>query len=84
MREALRDSRPDLVLLDLYLDGFEGLDLLQDIKSRYPDLPVLIVTAYDSYMDDPRLAKADGYVIKSFAGLDKLKQKIAEVLGRKQ
>lgn len=76
----LRDSKPDLVLLDLYLNGFKGWDLLRDIKSKYPHLPVLIVTAYDSYLDDPRLSQADGYIIKSFVAFDELKQKIEEVL----
>jgi CheY-like chemotaxis protein len=79
----LKDSKTDLVLLDLYLNGFEGWAVLHDIKSRYPWLPVLIVTAYDSYVDDPRLSEADGYVIKSFIALDDLKQKIAHILGLK-
>jgi DNA-binding response OmpR family regulator len=79
----LRDSKPDLVLLDLYLNGFEGWDVLHDIKSRFPQLPVLIVTAYDSHVDDPRVSEADGYVIKSFIALDDLKQKIAHILGPK-
>lgn len=45
-------------------------------------MSVIVLTAYDSYRDDPRLAEADGYVVKSIA-LDELKQKIADVLGRK-
>ena len=77
----LRDSKPDLVLLDLYLNGFEGWDLLRDIKDKYPHLPVLIVTAYDSYVNDPRVSQADGFVIKNSVALNRLKQKIAEVLG---
>jgi two-component system response regulator (stage 0 sporulation protein F) len=80
----LEDSNPDLVLLDLYLNGFEGWNLLHDIKDRNPHLPVLIVTAYDSYADDPRVSEADGYVVKSFFYFDDLKHKIADVLGRKQ
>ena len=76
----LKDSRPDVVLLDLYLNGFEGWDVLCDIKRKEPKLPVLILTAYDSFEEDPRLSEADGYVIKSFDALDKLKQKIAGVL----
>jgi DNA-binding NtrC family response regulator len=79
----LSNSKADLVLLDLYLNGFEGWDVLHDIKSRYPHLPVLIVTAYDSHVDDARVSEADGYVIKSFIALDKLKQKIAHILGPK-
>jgi len=78
----LRFSRPDLVLLDLYLDGPDGWEVLRDIKSRDPHLPVVIFTAYDSFVDDPRLSQADGYVIKSI-DLYELKQKIANVLNRK-
>ena len=78
----LKDFRPDVVLLDLYLDGFEGWDVLCDIKRKKPKLPVLILTAYDSFEEDPRLSQADGYVIKSFVVFDKLKQKITEILER--
>ncbi len=80
----VENSKPDLVLLDLYLNGFEGWDLLHDIKSKYPHLPVIIVTAYDTYVDDPRVSQAAGYVVKSFVHFDELKQRIADVLGRKQ
>jgi two-component system response regulator (stage 0 sporulation protein F) len=82
VRGFLEDSKPDLVLLELSLDGFEGWSLLRYIKSKEPDLPVLIVTAYDNYMNDPRLSQADGYLVKDFAHLNKLKERIADVLGR--
>ena len=82
VRRHLQSSRPDLVLLDLYLDGPSGFDVLHDIKKRDPYLPVIMFTAYDSFMDDPRLSKADGYVLKSFDFVE-LKQKIAQVLRRK-
>jgi len=82
LRGYLRSSRPDLVVLDLYLDGPDGFVVLSDIKRQYPNLPVIIFTAYDSYVDDPRLSQADGYVIKSI-DLDELKGKIADVLRRK-
>ena len=57
VRRYLGDSKPDLVLLDLHLNGFEGWDVLDDIKSTHPHLPVLIFTAYDNYAEDPRLSK---------------------------
>ncbi|MBE9581114.1 MAG: response regulator [Proteobacteria bacterium] len=82
-RAHLRSSRPDLVLLDLYLDGPDGWDVLRDIKMRDPHLPVLILTAYDSFKDDPRLCRADGYVIKS-ADFGQLKHRIADALRQKQ
>ena len=83
LKGYFEDSKPDLVLLDLYLDGFEGGDILHYIKRKKPRLPVLIFTAYDSYVDDPRVSQADGYVIKSFSNLSGLKEKIVNVIGRK-
>jgi DNA-binding NtrC family response regulator len=80
MWRHLRDSPPDLVLLDLYLNGFKGWDVLRDIKRIDPNLPVIIVTAYDSYVNDPRLSQAAGYIIKSLSAFDELKEKIADVL----
>jgi DNA-binding response OmpR family regulator len=82
VRTRLRFMRPDLVLLDLYLDGADGWELLRNIKRQHPQLPVLIVTAYDSFVDDPRLSQADGYFVKSLDFMD-LKQKIADLLRRK-
>jgi len=79
-KEYFRDSKPDLVVLDLYLKGFEGWDMLKDIKGKYPHLPVLIFTAYDNYADDPRASQADGYMVKDFSAVDRLKEKIADLL----
>lgn len=78
----LDERIPDLVLLDLYINGFEGWDLLDQVKRHDRRIPVIILTAYDSFSGDPRLSQADGYVIKNFV-TDKLKEKIAETLGSK-
>ncbi len=78
----LRSSRPDLVVLDLCLDGHDAFKILHNIKRKDPHLPVIIYTAYDGYREDQRLSEADGYLIKSIA-LDELKNKIANVLSRK-
>jgi len=82
-RRYIENSKPDLVLLDLYLNGFEGWNVLQDIKHKDPQTRVLIVTAYDSYANDPRVSQADGYWVKSFVDFDKLKRKISDILERK-
>ena len=81
-RVYLRSSRPDLVLLDLYLDGPDGWKVLRDVKRQDPHLPVLIVTAYESFADDARLSLVDGYVVKSLDFME-LKQEIANALSRK-
>ena len=82
VRRYIRDSKPDLVLLELYLNGYKGWDVLDDIKSKYPYLPVLIVTAYDNYAEDPRLSKADGYIVKNFDAIEKLIKMMVELLKR--
>ena len=76
---SLQNFQPDLILLDLYLDGAEGFGLLQDFKRIAPDVPVIIFTAYDSYREDLRLAQAEAYVIKSHK-FDELKKTIEKVL----
>jgi DNA-binding NtrC family response regulator len=79
-RGHVQDSEPDLVLLDLYLNGREGWDLLRDIKKMAPKSPVLIITAYDNYRDDPRASLAAGYIVKNFKAFRTLKQRIAGIL----
>lgn len=78
----LTADRPDLVLLDLYLQGFEGWDVLKTIKKQKPHVPVIIFTAYDSFCKDPRSALADDYVIKSFNAFAPLKKKIEILLSK--
>ena len=56
---------PDLVLLDIKLRSESGLNLLEEIVSRYPDLPVILLTAFVSFQDDYLCWLADGYVVKS-------------------
>ena len=58
--------QPDLVILDIKLMDYDGLELLQEIRSHHLDLPVILSTAYDTYKEDPRAFAADYYVIKSF------------------
>jgi DNA-binding response OmpR family regulator len=78
-KKQLRSFRPDLVLLDLFLGEPDGWDVLRDIKLRAPYVPVIVFTAYDSFKEDPRLYKVDGYVIKS-TDFRELKEKIATTL----
>jgi two-component system response regulator GlrR len=80
VRGHLQRFRPDIVLLDLYLDGPEGFGVFEDIKCQHPELPVVILTAHDGFVNDPRLCMADGYVIKSF-DFTELKATVRHALG---
>ncbi len=58
--------QPDAVVLDIKLVDYDGLELLQEIRSLYHNLPVILCTAYDTYKHDPKAIAADYYVVKSF------------------
>jgi DNA-binding NtrC family response regulator len=73
--------KPHIVLLNQYLKhGFLVWDVLKGIKTRYPDLPVLIVTPHDTNLFDPHLSQADGYLVKSHTAADELREKISNLL----
>ncbi len=71
--------QPDIIVLDIKLVEWDGLDLLLDIRDRYYNLPVILCTAYDTFKEDPRSIAADYYVIKSF-DLTELKTKIKRAI----
>ncbi len=66
---ALSATRPDILVVDISLNGPDGLDLLKDIRSRHPDLPVLILSMHDEsiYAERALRAGAQGYIMKEEA-----------------
>ena len=42
----LEDSSPQVLVSDIRMPGTSGLELLQSVKQKYPNLPVIIMTAY--------------------------------------
>jgi len=58
----------DLFILDVIIPGISGLDLCKKLKSQYPDIPILMLTALGT-TDDKLIgfdAGADDYMIKPF------------------
>jgi DNA-binding response OmpR family regulator len=71
--------QPEVVVLDIKLVDYDGLELLQEIRNRHHDLPVVLCTAYDTYKYDQKAIAADYYVIKSF-DLSELKMAIQKAI----
>jgi two-component system nitrate/nitrite response regulator NarL len=68
--EMTERLRPDLVLLDLDLPGRSGLEFLRDIRPRYPDARVVVLTvsaADRDLLEAVRLGAA-GYLTKDITG----------------
>jgi DNA-binding response OmpR family regulator len=78
--ELIEKEKPDVVTLDIKMVDYNGLDLLQDIRNKFYDLPVILCSAYDTFKDDMKSIAADHYVVKSF-DLSELKERIKAVLG---
>ena len=75
LMEMIEQQRPDLIVLDIKMGKYNGLDLLQDIRNTYYNLPVILCSAYSSFRNDLMSIAADSYVVKS-ADLTELKIKI--------
>lgn len=79
------DTTPDLLMLDLSLEGLQGADVCRRIRQRNDRLPILAMTSFSlqRYSEAMRMAGAQGLVSKNDD--DKLVQAITELLdGRVQ
>jgi len=63
------ETKPNLVVVDISLNGPDGLDLLKEIRIHQPSLPVLILSMLDEsvYAERALRAGANGYIMKQEA-----------------
>jgi DNA-binding NarL/FixJ family response regulator len=64
--QDLKKSQPDIVLMDIEMNGINGIEATKKIKEQFPDIKVLIQTVFD---DDEKIfaaicAGASGYILK--------------------
>jgi DNA-binding NarL/FixJ family response regulator len=66
---SVNTVQPDIMVVDISLNGPDGLDLLKDVRMRHPDLPVLILSMHDEsiYAERALRAGAQGYIMKQEA-----------------
>jgi two-component system, NtrC family, response regulator AtoC len=76
------DLNPDAVLLDIRLPDANGIDLLKALKSRHPETPVIMITAFGQIASAVEAMRhgATDYLEKPFEPLDKLRLAIGRVL----
>lgn len=67
--ETVAKLKPDLVIVDLSLKKGSGIDLLKDLKVRYPKLLTLVLSMHDESLYALRVlrAGASGYIMKQAA-----------------
>jgi two-component system response regulator GlrR len=59
--KRLADRPPSAVITDLRMDGIDGLELLTEIESRYPVLPVVLLTAHGTIPDAVKATRRGAY-----------------------
>ena len=75
-------QKPDVVVTDLSFPDMSGLEFIKSLKSRFPELPVLVLSVRDESLFAERVLRAGarGYVMKDEAG-ENIKEAILRVLG---
>ena len=80
MLQQIELSKPDVILMDIEMPMLNGIDAVKELRSKFPNLPVLMLTGFE---DDEKVfaslcAGANGYVLKN-ASMESLIQYINEV-----
>jgi DNA-binding NarL/FixJ family response regulator len=75
-------KKPDILIADISLNGPDGLDLLKNLRTLSPSLPVLILSMHDEsiYAERALRARANGYIMKQEA-TEKVLVAVRRILG---
>lgn len=70
--EALARQAHDVALVDIRMPGRDGLELLRELRSTWPALPVIILTSFDNgeYVKTALSEGAAGYLLKDASPAD--------------
>jgi DNA-binding NarL/FixJ family response regulator len=77
-------EKPDIVIVDISLEGGSGIELIKNIKAAHPDVAMIVLSMHDEslYAERALRAGARGYIMKREA-TKKILQAIRAVLGGK-
>lgn len=70
--EKIRDGCFDIVISDILMPLMDGLELLVQVKTEYPDLPVILITGAHGQFSGKQVleAGAEDFIIKPFRNQD--------------
>lgn len=73
--EIIAEKEPDLVVLDVKRNGSNGLNILEEIRTFFNDIPIILCTAHDALKYEAKIAAANYFMIKS-SDLRRLKRMV--------
>ena len=87
-REALAylERKPaDILLTDLEMTGMHGMDLIREVKKRYEEMGILILSCHNdfSYAREALMLDADGYLLKHELNTELLEEEIRKIYHKK-
>jgi DNA-binding NarL/FixJ family response regulator len=67
--QSVVECQPDILIVDISLDGPDGLELVKHVRTLFPELPILILSMHDetTYAERALRARANGYIMKQEA-----------------
>jgi DNA-binding NarL/FixJ family response regulator len=67
--EITEDQHPDVILMDVLMPGMGGVEAVQAIKSKYPEIKIIMLSTYDEdeFVRAALLAGASGYLLKDIS-----------------
>jgi DNA-binding response OmpR family regulator len=71
--------QPDLIILDIQLPGFDGIETMNIIREKSKDVPIILCTAYGEYKQNIKTWASEEYIIKS-ADLKELLSTVKKIL----
>ena len=80
--EKIEEDPFDLVITDISMPGMSGLELLEKIKSDYPETKVIVMTAYGaSYAESDAIEKGANHYIEKPFEIKEVKRLVLTALG---
>ena len=66
--QSVAEEQPNVVLMDLRMPVMDGLEATRQIKNRWPQVKVIVLTMHGSHEDEALAAGADRFVLKGSPG----------------
>jgi DNA-binding NtrC family response regulator len=79
--EIIAEEEPDLVVMDVKRNGSNGLDILQEIRTSFNDILIILCTAHDAFRYDAKISAANYFMIKS-SDLRRLRRKVRSAMDK--
>ncbi|MGO9611859.1 MAG: response regulator [Dissulfurispiraceae bacterium] len=80
----VKGEEPDVMVLDLKMPGMQGMEVLKEIRKKYPNMQVIILTGHGTDKDEQEARRLGGFdFLKKPADIDTLVGRIKEAYKEK-